>query len=219
MEKRRSNRTKHRLTCELLVGRETYSAVVRDLGPTGLFVQTRARPDTNSVIEVRFPATAGLEGFTIEAGVARHRNVHPRLQAEIQSGIGLEILGRPLSYQAYADRVGGTKSGPAPAAPSASAPRSTSLASTSTSTRATPPPTPPARPPMPTAASPRLPRPAAPAVPAESGLLRRYRIRMVAVHRSAPRTLVVEATSVAAARTLAAIQAGAGWKITDAETI
>jgi PilZ domain len=105
MEKRRTSRIKHRLTCELVVDRQTYPAVVRDLAPTGLFVQTRQRPVPNSVIEVRFPATAGLPGFSIEAGVARHRNVHPRLQAEVQSGVGLEILGRPADYLALASRV------------------------------------------------------------------------------------------------------------------
>ena len=96
---------KHRLTCELIVDRQAYPAVVRDLAPTGLFVQTRVRPDPNSVVEVRFPATAGVAGFPVEAGVARHRNVHPRLQAEIQSGIGLEVLGRSADYLALASRV------------------------------------------------------------------------------------------------------------------
>ncbi len=105
MEKRRTHRIKHRLTCEIIVDRRSHPAVVRDLAPTGLFVQTRQRPAPNSVVEVRFPAFAGLEGFTVEAGVARHRNVHPRLQTEIQSGIGLEILGRPKSYLALASRV------------------------------------------------------------------------------------------------------------------
>lgn len=110
MEKRRTNRIKHRLTCELIVDRQAYPAVVRDIAPTGLFVQTRQRPTPNSVIEVRFPATAGLPGFSIEAGVARHRNVHPRLQAEVQSGVGLEILGRPSDYLALANRVVAPKS-------------------------------------------------------------------------------------------------------------
>jgi hypothetical protein len=72
--------------------------------------QTRQRPLPNSVVEVRFPAVAGLPAFSIEAGVARHRNVHPRLQAEIQSGIGLEILGRPPAYLALTTRVVSPKS-------------------------------------------------------------------------------------------------------------
>ena len=105
MEKRRTSRIKHRLTCELVVDHQSYPAVVRDLAPTGLFVQTRQRPVPNSVIEVRFPATAGLPAFSIEVGVARHRNVHPRLQTEVQSGVGLEILGRPADYLALASRV------------------------------------------------------------------------------------------------------------------
>jgi hypothetical protein len=105
MEKRRTNRVKHRLTCEIILDRQSHPAVVRDLAPTGLFVETRQRPVPNSVVEVRFPAVAGLPAFSIEAGVARHRNVHPRLQTEIQSGIGLEILGRPPAYLELASRV------------------------------------------------------------------------------------------------------------------
>ncbi|MBK7950400.1 MAG: PilZ domain-containing protein [Deltaproteobacteria bacterium] len=180
MEKRRANRIKHRLTCELLVGQQAFPAVVRDLGPTGLFVQTRARPNANSVVEVRFPATAGLPGFRIEAGVARHRNVHPRLQAEIQSGIGLEILGRPADYLAYAKRVVEPKLGD-----------STTMI--------------PGRPPAAAATS--------------SSEMRRFRIRLTAFGRSAPRTITVQASSIAAARAQAMTQAGAGWKITDVETI
>lgn len=172
MEKRRSNRTKHRLTCELIVDRQAHPAVVRDLAPTGLFVQTRARPDPNSVVEVRFPATAGLAGFRVEAGVARHRNVHPRLQAEIQSGIGLEVLGRPADYLALASRVLPLKS------------------ETEDATTAP-----------------------------EEGAPRRYRVRLSAHGRSQPRTITVQASSVAAARARAITQAGAGWKITDVETI
>lgn len=112
MEKRRTSRTKHRLTCEIIVDRQAHPAVVRDIAPTGLFVQTRQRPVPNSVVEVRFPPIAGLPAFRIEAGVARHRNVHPRLQAEVQSGIGLEILGRPSDYLALASRVVAAKSAP-----------------------------------------------------------------------------------------------------------
>lgn len=172
MEKRRSSRTKHRLTCELIVDRQAHPAVVRDLAPTGLFVQTRVRPDPNSVVEVRFPATAGVAGFRVEAGVARHRNVHPRLLAEIQSGIGLEVLGRSANYQALASRVLPVK--------------------------------------------PELDESTA---NAEELAPCRYRVRLAAHGRSQPRTITVQASSVATARARAMIQAGAGWKITDVETI
>jgi hypothetical protein len=149
---------------------------VRDLAPTGLFVQTRARPDANSVVEVRFPNFAGLAGFRVEVGVARHRSVHPRLQAEIQSGIGLEILGRPADYLALASRVLQTGR----------------LESEASGDRAH---------------------------PAEELAPRRYRVRLAAVGRSQPRTITVHASGIAAARARAMTQAGAGWKITDVETI
>ncbi|MEZ4280076.1 MAG: PilZ domain-containing protein [Myxococcota bacterium] len=174
MEKRRTHRTKHRLTCEIIVDRQSHPAVVRDLAPTGLFVQTRQRPAPNSVVEVRFPEFAGLPAFTIEAGVARHRNVHPRLQTEIQSGIGLEILGRPEPYLALASRVvapkAGLEAGSADAAGSDRGPRS-------------------------------------------------FRVRLAAHGRSHPRTITVLASSIQAARARALTQAGAGWKITEVETI
>lgn len=210
MEKRRSNRTKHRLTCELLVGRQTFPAVVRDLAPTGLFVQTRARPDANSVVEVRFPAIADLPGFCIEAGVARHRNVHPRLQSEIHAGVGLEILGRPAPYLALASRIGSLRALGA-ASPGTKAPAEALSASAVRAMASVPP----AASPSPTA--PRT-------VPAwlRAGVepeLRRYRVRLRSHGCAQPRTLEVQASSLATARALAMTQAGPGWKITDVQTI
>ncbi|MEZ4332829.1 MAG: PilZ domain-containing protein [Myxococcota bacterium] len=210
MEKRRSNRTKHRLTCELLVGRETYPAVVRDLAPTGLFVQTRARPDANSVVEVRFPPMADLPGFCIEAGVARHRNVHPRLQSEIHAGVGLEILGRPAAYLALARRVGPPR---APGGPIAgSTPPETILPASAGRAMAGIAPAP----------SPRSPAPRSGIASLRAGLepeLRRYRVRLRSHGCTPPRTLEVQASSLPTARALAMAQAGPGWKITDVQTI
>jgi PilZ domain len=192
MDKRRSNRTRHRLTCEIVVGRQAFPAVVRDIGPTGLFIQTRQRPAPNSVIELRFPPTAGLAGFQVEAGVARHRNVHPRLQLEVQSGVGLEILGRPPEFLALASRVAETK--PDQAATVADRRQADSSAAATS--------------------------PAAQSGPARlvEGELRRYRVRLAAHGRNAPKTLTIQATSLAAARARAISQLGAGWKITDVET-
>lgn len=196
MEKRRTSRIKHRLTCELVMDQQSYPAVVRDIAPTGLFVQTRQRPVPNSVIEVRFPATAGLPAFSIEVGVARHRNVHPRLQAEVQSGVGLEILGRPAEYLALASRV---------VAPNAT---STTTATANADAIAHP-----------------TQRPAVQAIvtngvkAADDQAPRSYRVRLAAHGRSQPRTITVQASGVAAARARALSQAGPGWKVTQLEAI
>lgn len=100
MEKRRRQRARRRLTCELEIGRERFTAIVRDLSPRGLFVQTRARPAEDSVLFVVFPAEDGREEIRVEAGVARQRMIPPRLQASVAGGLGLELLDPPDAYQA-----------------------------------------------------------------------------------------------------------------------
>lgn len=226
MEKRRTNRARHRTTCELIIDGQSHPGVVRDLAPTGLFVQTRARPAPNSVVSLRFPATAGLSAFEIEVGVARQRNVHPRLQAEVQSGIGLEILGRPADYLAYAERaLGSIKTSPvampvaAPAPASMAAPALAPVASSAptfspASSRTNPSAPKPAtfsdedRPVI----SPGLRKVASPVVPTRE---RTYRVRLIAVGQSAPRTVVVQAASAAQARAQVQSRLDDGWKITD----
>lgn len=200
MDKRRSNRTRFRSTCELIIDGQRHPAVVRDLAPTGLFVQTRARPAANSVVGLRFPATAGAPGFEIEVGVARHRSVHPRLQSEIQSGIGLEILGRPADYLAYAGQI----LGPSLAPPSRPA----------EANRAAPP----ALRPVPTEATFEEDEPIG-IGSADGPPLRTYRVRLTSIGQHAPRTLTVQATSLASARAQAMSQVGGAWKITDVQTI
>jgi hypothetical protein len=98
VEKRRKQRTRRRITCEILIGDERYAGIVRDVSPAGLFVQTRARPPANSVVEMIFPASDGRREVRVEAGVARERNAPPGLQAEVPGGIGLEVLAPPPEY-------------------------------------------------------------------------------------------------------------------------
>jgi hypothetical protein len=75
-----------------------WPAIVRDLSAAGLFVQTRARPQPNSLVEVVFPAQDGRPEIRVEAGVARERVVPPRLQAAVPEGVGLEVLDPPPAF-------------------------------------------------------------------------------------------------------------------------
>lgn len=99
MEKRRRERSKQRLVCELLVEGNRHPAIVRDLSRAGLFVQTRARPEPNSVVEVIFPAEGDAKPeIRVEAGVARLRSVATRLQHSVPAGVGLEVLDPPPAF-------------------------------------------------------------------------------------------------------------------------
>ena len=99
VEKRKQKRTRHRLTCDLLVGTTRHHAIVQDISPAGLFVQTEARPKPNSVVQVIFPARDGRPEITAEAGVARRRAVPPGLQSALPGGVGLELLNPPLDFR------------------------------------------------------------------------------------------------------------------------
>lgn len=71
MEKRRQQRTKKRLACEIVVEGQRHAAIVRDTSPSGLFVQTRARPKPDTVVELIFRAADAEAEIRVEAGVAR----------------------------------------------------------------------------------------------------------------------------------------------------
>lgn len=99
MEKRKQRRTRKRLTCEIAVGSERHGAVIRDVSPTGLFVQTRIRLEPDTRIDVVIPQSGGQPGMTLEARVARQRVVPPRLQSSVPGGVGLEVLDPPRQFQ------------------------------------------------------------------------------------------------------------------------
>lgn len=99
MEKRRAQRTKRRITCELVIGDEHHPAIVRDVSPAGLFVQTRARPEPDTVVELVFPASGDRPEIRVEAGVARERSVPPGLQSEVPGGVGLEVLDPSAAFR------------------------------------------------------------------------------------------------------------------------
>ncbi len=105
VEKRKQKRTRHRLTCVLLVGTTRHHAIVRDISPAGLFVETRARPEPNSVVQVIFPARDGRPEITAEAGVARRRALTPGQQLPLPGGVGLELLDPPPGFRELLARV------------------------------------------------------------------------------------------------------------------
>ncbi len=98
-EKRKQKRARHRLTCDLLVGTTRHHAIVRDISAAGLFVQTRARPQRNSVVQVIFPARDGRPEITVQAAVSRRRAVPPGLQSSLPGGVGLKLLDPPPGFR------------------------------------------------------------------------------------------------------------------------
>ncbi|HEY5657678.1 MAG TPA: PilZ domain-containing protein [Myxococcota bacterium] len=104
MEKRKLQRQRKRLTCELVVGVERHAALVRDLSPHGLFVQTRARLEPGTEVLVLFAAGEQQPELRLLARVARRRESPPRLQASVPGGLGLELVDAPPAFLELAAR-------------------------------------------------------------------------------------------------------------------
>ena len=81
------------------MGPDRFAAIVRDVSPDGLFVQTRARLEPNSLVELVFPASENRPEIRSEAGVAGLRVVPPRLQRSVEGGVGLELLNPPAALR------------------------------------------------------------------------------------------------------------------------
>ncbi|GAF72033.1 unnamed protein product [marine sediment metagenome] len=87
------------MMCEIVLEGRRYAAIMRDISPAGLFVQTRARPEVNSTVELVFSAAGDQPEVTVEAGVARERQIAPHLQATTPGGLGLELLNPPPGFR------------------------------------------------------------------------------------------------------------------------
>jgi hypothetical protein len=98
MNRRRQPRTKKRITCTLVSGDRRYSGVVLDCSPQGLFVQTSAKLDPMTLVQVELGVSSHQEPLRVEARVARQKLVPPQLRSVAQGGLGLQI---DLPTQAY----------------------------------------------------------------------------------------------------------------------
>jgi hypothetical protein len=90
MQRRKVERLKQRLTCELVMGDRRHPGIVLDVSPTGLFVQTSCSPAPGESIRVnlRRPGEAEVE---VAASVARRYVVPRRLMSIARGGVGLQI--------------------------------------------------------------------------------------------------------------------------------
>jgi len=90
-----------RLTCQVALDRVHSAGIVRDVSAQGLFIQTLADPDPNSIVELIFAESNGQPELRFQAGVARKRIAPRRLTASVPSGIGLEILPGQADYERW----------------------------------------------------------------------------------------------------------------------
>jgi len=91
-----TNRKKRRIPCTLWVGEREHSAVILDLSPSGLFVQTHAKTQRGERLRLHFSREDALLELKVE--VVRIKQVPQNLIAAVKGGIGVRIVDAPEEY-------------------------------------------------------------------------------------------------------------------------
>ncbi len=108
MGRRKIERKKRRIPCSLLMERGATGGIIIDVSPTGLFIQTTARPPAGIPVDVEISETDSTPAVKLRVRVARQKVVPPQLVAISGRGIGVEILDAPTEYY---ELVGATPAG------------------------------------------------------------------------------------------------------------
>ncbi len=192
-----SNRVKMRIACEVSVRASRHSGLVLNVSPSGLFVQTVARPTSGETVQIALKVPGRPESMALDATVVWKRVVPASLLRVAQGGVGLNLVNPPESYYQFlanAVRCNDSTRKPGPIAAASTVPAST---------------------------QPRVQR--APISVAEvepnttaeacqaNGQPTAYRVRVSLGQRS--RIVTVSAASETRAREIALERAGTGWKV------
>jgi hypothetical protein len=191
MAKRRAERIKRRVTCELMLEGRSYRGIVLDLSATGVFVQTEATPAPLARMRIRFHTATGEE-FEVDAAVARRQAVPRELAGVVRGGLGLRIERPPEAYFRLIGMEGSPEERPRPVGVATQIVQNQPAA--------------PARAPEP---------PKPPAVPA----LPQYSVRVKQTDGPRSRTLKLGAASKDDARKRALAELGRGWEVLSVEPV
>lgn len=96
-----SNRVKMRIACEVSVGEQRHAGLVLNVSPSGLFVQTHARPTSGETIRIALNMAGVAEAMALDATVVWKRVVPASLVPLAQRGVGLCLLNPPEGYYQF----------------------------------------------------------------------------------------------------------------------
>ncbi len=196
MNRRRLPRAKKRVSCGMTADGRRYSAVVLDISPNGVFLQTSATPALGAIVdlELNFP---GVDGpVSVQARVARMKIVPHELRSVEKGGLGLHIDLPPpefLKYYANATHVEIPEAAP----PKHDVPKPRTARRKAVKAPA---------------------KPTAPAVEKKKTEIE-YRVRLSEIGGNRTRNLVILCDTVGQAQEAALAQTGDGWKVLVVETV
>lgn len=104
-KRRKTNRFKKRISCELVHGERRSSGIVLDVSRSGVFVQTNAKPRPGAALRLVLSVPGESRTIELEARAARIKTVPPRLLSVAQGGVGLHIENPPAEYLEFVENV------------------------------------------------------------------------------------------------------------------
>ena len=104
VDNRVTNRKKRRIPCQLWVGEREHSALILDLSPSGLFIQTHAKVQRAELLRIQFSREDVPLELKVE--VVRIKQVPPNLLAAAKGGIGVRIISAPEEYYGLLTSLG-----------------------------------------------------------------------------------------------------------------
>jgi len=103
--KRRFERERQRITCELNVAGKRHVGIVTDLSASGIFVQTSATPPIGSDLRLTIPDACGVQVELI-ATVRRLTKPHRSVASIERGGLGLRVDSAPEPYYQFLVSLG-----------------------------------------------------------------------------------------------------------------
>jgi PilZ domain len=97
-ERRRENRSRRRIPCDLEYEGHRITGIVLDVSHGGLFVQTSTKLSPGTAVRVLLRLGNAPEPIAVRCSVARQRSVPPRLASVARPGVGLRLLEAPPEY-------------------------------------------------------------------------------------------------------------------------
>lgn len=101
MERRRENRIRRRMECELRYAGRRHRGVVVDASPQGLFVRTRAKPTSAGEVEIRLRLPGRSDATRLRAAPVRMRFVPATAVGAAGCGLGLRVVDAPDAYASF----------------------------------------------------------------------------------------------------------------------
>jgi hypothetical protein len=99
-----TNRKRRRIPCQLWVGEREHSALILDLSPSGLFIQTHAKAQRGERVRLQFSHEDAMLELKVE--VVRIKSVPQGLLAATKGGIGVRIVSAPEEYDGLLSQLG-----------------------------------------------------------------------------------------------------------------